>query len=47
VAAISMVGPTASVVGDHEAHHISVLFTGARRLGEAIRSGEYAVRRRR
>jgi DNA-binding IclR family transcriptional regulator len=47
VAAISMVGPTARVVGDHEAHHISELFTGARRLGEAIRSGEYAVRRRR
>ena len=34
VAAISMVGPTARVVGDHEAHHAGVLQAGARKLRE-------------
>jgi DNA-binding IclR family transcriptional regulator len=43
VAAISMVGPTARVVGDNEAGHIGVLQAGARRLTEAIELGRYAV----
>ena len=47
VAAISMVGPSARVVGDHEAHHAVVLQAGARKLSESIASGEYALRRRR
>lgn len=47
VAAISMVGPTARVVGEHEAHHVSVLQAGARALAEAIGRGEYELRRRR
>jgi DNA-binding IclR family transcriptional regulator len=47
VAAISMVGPSARVVGDHEAHHTGVLLVGARRLTESIQSGAYAIRRRR
>jgi DNA-binding IclR family transcriptional regulator len=47
VAAISMVGPTARVVGDHEAHHLSVLQAGALKLGTSIEKGEYSLRRRR
>ena len=47
VAAISMVGPTIRVVGDHEEHHVAVLRAGAVRLTEAIGRGEYALRRRR
>jgi DNA-binding IclR family transcriptional regulator len=47
VAAISMVGPTARVVGEHEAHHVSVLQAGARKLGDAVGRGEYALRRSR
>jgi DNA-binding IclR family transcriptional regulator len=47
VAAISMVGPTTRVVGEHEARHVSVLQAGARKLTEAIGRGEYALRRRR
>jgi DNA-binding IclR family transcriptional regulator len=47
VAAISMVGPTARVVGEHEAHHVAALQAGARTLGEAIGRGEYELRRRR
>jgi len=47
VAAISMVGPTARVVGEHETHHVAVLQAGARALGEAIGRGEYELRRRR
>jgi len=43
VAAISMVGPTPRVVGDHETHRIRILQAGARKLGEAIASGGYAV----
>jgi DNA-binding IclR family transcriptional regulator len=46
VAAISMVGPTARVVGEHEAHHASVLQAGARKLSAAIEKGEYSLRRR-
>ena len=46
VAAISMVGPTSRVVGDHEHHHVDVLLAGARRVGEAITKGEYALGRR-
>jgi DNA-binding IclR family transcriptional regulator len=45
VAAISMVGPTARVVGVHEAHHVSVMQAGARRLCDAINRGEYALSR--
>ena len=47
VAAISMIGPTARVMGDHEPHHTSVLLAGARKLGESIEKGEYSLRRRR
>jgi DNA-binding IclR family transcriptional regulator len=43
VAAVSMVGPTARVVGDHEHQHVEVLMAGARRVGDAITAGEYAV----
>jgi len=46
VAAISMVGPTVRVVGDHETHHASVLQAGARKLGASIEKGEYKLRRR-
>jgi len=41
-----MVGPTARVVGEHEARHITVLQAGAKKLGDAIGKGEYALRRR-
>jgi DNA-binding IclR family transcriptional regulator len=44
VAAISMVGPTSRVVGDHEARHARVLKAGARRLTQAIAEGGYTVR---
>jgi DNA-binding IclR family transcriptional regulator len=47
VAAISMIGPTARVMGDHEPRHTSVLLAGARKLGESIGKGEYSLRRRR
>jgi DNA-binding IclR family transcriptional regulator len=43
VAAISMVGPTTRVVDDHEAYHVSVLRMGARKLTDAIGTGEYAL----
>ena len=46
VAAISMVGPTSRVVGEHEAGHISLLVAGARKIGDAISKGEYALGRR-
>ena len=46
VAAISMVGPTTRVIGDHEEHHAAVLRAGARKLTDAIGKGEYALRRR-
>ena len=44
VAAISMVGPTPRVVGDHEGHHVRILKAGARRLTQAIADGGYTVR---
>jgi DNA-binding IclR family transcriptional regulator len=44
VAAISMVGPTPRVVGDHEARHARILKAGARRLTQAIAEGGYTVR---
>jgi DNA-binding IclR family transcriptional regulator len=47
VAAISMIGPTARLIGDHEPHHASVLLAAARKLGESIEKGEYSLRRRR
>jgi DNA-binding IclR family transcriptional regulator len=43
VAAISMVGPTARVAGDHETRHVRILKAGARRLTEAIAEGGYTV----
>jgi len=43
VAAISMVGPTRRVVGDHESDHVRVLKAGARRLSQAIADGGYTV----
>jgi DNA-binding IclR family transcriptional regulator len=46
VAAISMVGPTARVVGEHEAHHAATLQAGARTLSASIERGEYSLRRR-
>jgi DNA-binding IclR family transcriptional regulator len=46
VAAISMVGPTSRVIGEHEPQHISVLHAGAKKLGDAIGKGEYALKRR-
>jgi DNA-binding IclR family transcriptional regulator len=46
IAAISMVGPTARVIGEHETHHLATLQAGAHKLGEAIGKGEYALRRR-
>ena len=45
VAAISMVGPTPRVVGDHETRHTRILKAGARRLTQAIADGGYTVRR--
>jgi DNA-binding IclR family transcriptional regulator len=44
VAAISMVGPTPRVVGDHEIRHAHILKAGARRLTQAIADGGYTVR---
>jgi DNA-binding IclR family transcriptional regulator len=46
IAAISMVGPTARVVGEHESQHLALLQAGATKLGDAIGKGEYALRRR-
>jgi DNA-binding IclR family transcriptional regulator len=46
VAAISMVGPTPRVVGEHEARHVAVLQAGARQLSDAITTGGYTLRRR-
>jgi IclR family KDG regulon transcriptional repressor len=43
VAAISMVGPTGRVVGDHESDHVRILKSGARRLTLAIADGGYTV----
>jgi DNA-binding IclR family transcriptional regulator len=45
VAAISMVGPTPRVVGDHETRHARILKAGARRLTQAIAEGGYTIRR--
>jgi DNA-binding IclR family transcriptional regulator len=47
VAAISMIGPTTRLIGDHEAHHVGVLQAGARKLSESIEKGEFSLRRRR
>ena len=46
VAAISMVGPTSRVIGEHEPRHIELLQAGAKKLSEAIGKGEYALKRR-
>jgi IclR family transcriptional regulator, KDG regulon repressor len=45
VAAISMVGPTPRVVGDHETRHTRILKAGARKLSQAIADGGYTVGR--
>jgi DNA-binding IclR family transcriptional regulator len=45
VAAISMVGPTPRVVGDHETRHTRILKAGARKLTQAIAEGGYMVGR--
>ena len=47
VAAISMIGPTPRIVGDHEARHASALLAGARKLTELVGRGEYTIRRSR
>ena len=47
VAAISMVGPTSRVVGEHEVGHVTALSAGARRLTDALTRGEYALGARR
>jgi DNA-binding IclR family transcriptional regulator len=46
IAAISMVGPTTRVVGEHESRHLEVLRAGAKKLGDAIGRGDYTLRRR-
>ena len=46
VAAISMVGPSTRVVGEHEVRHVAILQAGARKLGEAVTRGDYTLRRR-
>jgi IclR family KDG regulon transcriptional repressor len=46
VAAISMVGPSSRVVGEHETNHVNVLTAGARKITEAISKGEYALGKR-
>ena len=38
--------PHDRVVGEHEARHLAVLQAGAKKLGDAIGKGEYALRRR-
>ena len=46
VAAISLVGPTARIIGDHESRIIQTLQAGAGRLATAISSGEFTLRKR-
>ena len=46
VAAISMVGPTARVIGDHEGHHAATLHAGARALAESLGRGDYTLGQR-
>jgi DNA-binding IclR family transcriptional regulator len=47
VAAISLIGPTARLIGEHESRIVHVLQAGARKLTEAMAAGEYSVKRRR
>jgi IclR family KDG regulon transcriptional repressor len=47
VAAISIVGPTARVAGDTESSNVATLQSAARRLTEALASGDYRLPRRR
>jgi DNA-binding IclR family transcriptional regulator len=47
VAAISMIGPTARVVGDSETSHVTKLLAASRRLAELIELGDYRLPRRR
>lgn len=47
VAAISCIGPTARIVGDHELKIVHTLQAGAKKLGEQIIAGDYTVPRRR
>lgn len=46
VAAISVVGPTARVIGDNEARHVAALVAGAKRLTASIAAGDYKLPRR-
>jgi IclR family KDG regulon transcriptional repressor len=45
VAAISLVGPTARVVGEYERRHVDVLTAGARNVTAAITAGDVALPR--
>ncbi len=47
VAAISMVGPTARVVGEHEVGHVATMTAGARRITDALGRGDFALGARR
>jgi DNA-binding IclR family transcriptional regulator len=47
VAAISLVGPTSRITGDHEQRIVATLMAGAQRLSEAIATGEFTIRSRR
>ncbi len=47
VAAISLIGPTARVIGDREVQIVHVLQMGAKHLTDTIASGEFTVRMRR
>ena len=47
VAAISMVGPTARVIGSGEASHVATLQAGARKLSASLAAGDYRLPRRR
>lgn len=47
VAAISLIGPTTRLIGESEPRIVHVLQTAAKRLGEAIATGDFTVRRRR
>lgn len=46
VAAISMVGPSARIVGQHEARNVKALQEAAAALTEALGSGSYTLERR-
>lgn len=43
IAAISMAGPTARVIGTHEAHHARLLIQASERLTRALQSGQFSL----